>query len=525
MPKAFAWILAAVTVLVLALFGLAIAIALTRQEPPSGSLDTDLEGVTVSAETTTEPEPEPPPEPAGDRAMLAYLRRRPQALPRAPRCDPGAAGAEVHVGARRSAATSSSRPSTATGELYVNTFSGTTFAIDADTGKIRWTRRVGGTLPSSPAIDGPRVLVASQDGTVTALSRRSGRSALAGAHRRQGRVLAGRRRRARGTSARTTAGSSRFGRDTGRVRWAYQTGGRINASPAVFGGNASASRRMPARSSASIARRARSDGRRTSSATRSATRASTPARRRDGDADLQRRALRQGRCARRLERTHRLDGRRRRARLHDARGRRRPRVRRRLRRPRCARSARRRATSSGAARSTVASSARPSSSGPYVFFSTLEKHTYALRVSDGAIAWRLPLGKYAPGIATERHLLLLAERPSHRVPGRDAPNDVRLTGAGGDAARAAIAAPPTRRRSRPRGARRTRRARSSAVRRGPAPELDLVAEVAREGLPRRRRTRRRRPRTCPRASSALRSSAASGAAAGAAWRRRRRDPV
>ena len=67
MPRAFAWILAAVTVAVLALFGLAIGIALTTQDRPSGSIDTDLEGVTVSPQTTTEPEPEPPPEPVGDR--------------------------------------------------------------------------------------------------------------------------------------------------------------------------------------------------------------------------------------------------------------------------------------------------------------------------------------------------------------------------------------------------------------------------------------------------------------------------
>jgi outer membrane protein assembly factor BamB len=40
--------------------------------------------------------------------------------------------------------------------------------------------------------------------------------------------------------------------------------------------------------------------------------------------------------------------------------------------------------------------------GDYVFFSTLESRTYAARVSDGAIVWRLPMGKYSPGIATER---------------------------------------------------------------------------------------------------------------------------
>ena len=39
--------------------------------------------------------------------------------------------------------------------------------LDWKTGEIKWTRRVGGTLPSSPAIDGPRILVASQDGRVT----------------------------------------------------------------------------------------------------------------------------------------------------------------------------------------------------------------------------------------------------------------------------------------------------------------------------------------------------------------------
>src|SRR6187455_3076805 len=69
MPKAFAWILAAVTVLVLALFGLAIGVALTTQDRPSGALDTDLEGVTVVGVDTapTTPPPAPPAEPTSDR--------------------------------------------------------------------------------------------------------------------------------------------------------------------------------------------------------------------------------------------------------------------------------------------------------------------------------------------------------------------------------------------------------------------------------------------------------------------------
>nr|MBA3433590.1 PQQ-like beta-propeller repeat protein [Actinomycetota bacterium] len=40
--------------------------------------------------------------------------------------------------------------------------------------------------------------------------------------------------------------------------------------------------------------------------------------------------------------------------------------------------------------------------GENVFFSTLEKRTYAVRASDGKVVWRLPLGRYSPGIATER---------------------------------------------------------------------------------------------------------------------------
>ena len=41
--------------------------------------------------------------------------------------------------------------------------------------------------------------------------------------------------------------------------------------------------------------------------------------------------------------------------------------------------------------------------GNLVFTSTLERRTFALRVSDGKILWRLNIGKYSPGIVTERH--------------------------------------------------------------------------------------------------------------------------
>jgi outer membrane protein assembly factor BamB len=41
--------------------------------------------------------------------------------------------------------------------------------------------------------------------------------------------------------------------------------------------------------------------------------------------------------------------------------------------------------------------------GNLVFFATLERKTYALRVSDGKLVWQLGIGKYSPGIVTERH--------------------------------------------------------------------------------------------------------------------------
>jgi outer membrane protein assembly factor BamB len=40
--------------------------------------------------------------------------------------------------------------------------------------------------------------------------------------------------------------------------------------------------------------------------------------------------------------------------------------------------------------------------GDLVFFSTLEQKTYAARVATGRVVWRLGIGKYSPGIATER---------------------------------------------------------------------------------------------------------------------------
>jgi outer membrane protein assembly factor BamB len=44
--------------------------------------------------------------------------------------------------------------------------------------------------------------------------------------------------------------------------------------------------------------------------------------------------------------------------------------------------------------------------GDLVLFSTLEGETYAARAVDGRLAWHFRAGKYAPGIATEKHYYL-----------------------------------------------------------------------------------------------------------------------
>ena len=145
MPKAFAWILAAVSVLVLALFGLAIAVALTTQDRPSGALDTDLEGVTVSVVTTTAPEPppEPAPEPVGDRRCWRTFGADPRRSLARPDADLGLP-ARTFTWTRGLGTYIEFPPVYCEGELFVNGFSGTTFALDAASGKTKWTRRVGG---------------------------------------------------------------------------------------------------------------------------------------------------------------------------------------------------------------------------------------------------------------------------------------------------------------------------------------------------------------------------------------------
>jgi outer membrane protein assembly factor BamB len=417
MPKTFAWILAAVTIAVVALFGLAIGIALTTQDRPSGSLDTDLEGVTVSPQTTTEPVPEPPPEPVGDRRCWNEFGADPnRSLARSQ--------AVLGLPARKLTWTRGLDsyiefpPVYCDGDLYVNSFRGTTYALDAETGRVKWHRRVGGTVPSSPAIDDTRLLVASQDGTVTALSRRSGRQLWQ--VRTAGKVE---------SSPVVVDGLAYFGShdgrvfavrsDSGRVVWAYQTGGRINASPSIVGSSVCVTnysgafvclnRRTGAERWTTYLKRdpfryesfyasASSDGSRLYSVARSGKVVAVDLS--DGHVawtagvgglGYTTPAVADGRVF-----AGGFDGRLR---------------------------AFRATTGEELWNKWVGGRilGAPVVIGPYVFFSTLEKRTYALRVSDGSIAWRLPLGRYAPGIATERTYFFSLNGRLIAVRGRDVP--------------------------------------------------------------------------------------------------------
>src|SRR4051812_26021932 len=126
------------------------------------------------------------------------------------------------------------QPSYCNGTLYVNTERGTTYAINAATGKTIWRRRRGGAKPSTPAIAGDRLIVSSTDGTVTALDRSNGHALWqirVHAKVESSPVVIGNIGYVGATDGRVLA----FDVRTGRVRWAYDTGGRINSSPSIWG--------------------------------------------------------------------------------------------------------------------------------------------------------------------------------------------------------------------------------------------------------------------------------------------------
>jgi outer membrane protein assembly factor BamB len=211
--------------------GLAAAwLVVVSPSRPGGSLETDLADVTV-VRTKKRPQPERRPVVAADTPCWNEFGGDPQRSLARPEIRLGAPTKALW--ARAMGSYMEYPPAYCNGVLYVNTYAGKTAAVDAATGKIRWSR-TGGSKPSSPAIAGSLVVVTSRDGTVTAFDLERGRRVWQ------------LRMRARVESSPAAVGNSVYfgsqdgrlfaldARD-GRIRWAYDTGGRINSSPSVFG--------------------------------------------------------------------------------------------------------------------------------------------------------------------------------------------------------------------------------------------------------------------------------------------------
>jgi outer membrane protein assembly factor BamB len=235
MPRPLKWIIVAVAVLVVALAGAAIALWVATDRD-AGALDTELDDVTVTPGKTRPLLPPARTPPESDRVCWRTFGGDPRRSLARPWAELGlpmkkplwSRGLKTYI----------EFPGTyCEGTLYVNTTEGTTYALESETGDVRWRRRVGGKLPSSPAINGPRLFIGSQAGTVTALDRKRGRVLW--------RVRVGGKVE---SSPVVVNGLVYFGShdrrffavdaETGAIRWAYRTGGRINASPAVFEGKA-----------------------------------------------------------------------------------------------------------------------------------------------------------------------------------------------------------------------------------------------------------------------------------------------
>lgn len=223
---------------VLLLAGAAIAVFVKANERPHDHLDTNVTGLSYAKPTETKAVGVRPPK----ARSLRYL---PSDRPCWPNFGGDAQRSLARTGidlgkptkpfwARGLGSYVEFPPSYCDGVLYVNTFKGTTYAVDSHNGRILWRHRSAGRLPSTPAIAGPRLLVSSTDGTETALDRGNGR------------VLWELRTRAKIESSPVVVGGTVYigvsdghllalNVVNGRVRWAYQTGGRINASPSVSG--------------------------------------------------------------------------------------------------------------------------------------------------------------------------------------------------------------------------------------------------------------------------------------------------
>jgi outer membrane protein assembly factor BamB len=231
----------AIGVIGLVLLGIAgAAFAYFRlNDKPSGELDTELAGVSVETatdvlpiETETAPDtttPQRPPEPA--EQCWPNFGGDPQRQLSRPVVNLGLPRRTLWT---RRVGLMEYPPTFCDGRVYVNLQFGVTLALNAKTGRVLWRREADAPTASSPAIYGTLLIVSSHAGTVTALRREDGRKVwrlhVPGIVESSP-VVVDDVTYFGTTEGRVFAVNAR----TGRVRWAYNTGGRINSSPSIFG--------------------------------------------------------------------------------------------------------------------------------------------------------------------------------------------------------------------------------------------------------------------------------------------------
>ncbi len=230
-------LLAAVLALLVVAGGIA-AFVVFRGNPGKGHLDTALKGVTVvhpprPAHPKPQPKPKPKPAVVVDKPCWLNFGGDPQRTSSRLTLNLGLPVKPLWVRALHGYV--EYPPSYCQGDLYVNTFKGRTYAIDATNGKVLWISQGQGPKPSTPAIAGDRVIVSSTSGTVTALARSNGAKLwqldLPGAKVESSPVVIGNTAYFGATDGRLFAVNTA----NGHVKWAYNTGGRINSSPSILG--------------------------------------------------------------------------------------------------------------------------------------------------------------------------------------------------------------------------------------------------------------------------------------------------
>ena len=216
----------------LLVLGAAVAVFVKSRERPAGKLDTELKGVSASVATNATAPITQPKKKKGryhlvdDKVCWNNFGGDPQRTLARPNINIGLPLRHFWVTGLRSYI--EYPPSYCSGILYVNSFGGRTVALDSHNGHIIW-QKFGARKPSTPAIAGPRVLIPLTPirlkcallglwtlkvaGKVESSPVAIGRVAYFGA-----------------TDGRLFAVYVR----TGRIKWAYDTGGRINSSPSIY---------------------------------------------------------------------------------------------------------------------------------------------------------------------------------------------------------------------------------------------------------------------------------------------------